>query len=463
MTRETETLAAFVAGIDYSTIPASVLERAVSLVLDSSAGAVRARHDGDSTPALIAGLTDAGIAQGRCGLFGDAATAAPATAALINGMLVHTLDFDDTHVPSSTHTSAPVIPAALAAAQHVSADGKTTLAGIVAGIEVMTRLGRALIPPHHYARGFHPTATTGVFGAAAAAARILGLNAEDVANAFGIGLSSAAGTLQFHSNGAWTKRWQVGQAAANGMTAALMARHHFRGVTEAIEGQHGLIKVYTDDPDETQITAGLGEHWETASTSIKLYPACRFAHAAIDAILELCAENQLSAGDVTSVDIGLSHKALAAVAEPAIRKVCPQNVVDGQFSIYFLVAVAILNGGIGWDDYERFLGDPEVEDLARRVRPVHDDQVQADYPKSMTGRATITLVDGTRLERYVACPKGEPENFPSAETLKAKARGLVLPILGDKGATAFETAVFDIPVGGVDPVFAAAVKAKILV
>ncbi len=458
MTRATETLAAFVAGIDHSTIPAPVIERALSLVLDASASAVRARHDGDSTPALIAGLTDAGIAAGRCGLFGDAATAAPATAALINGMLVHTLDFDDTHVPSSTHTSAPVIPAALAAAQHANADGKTTLAGIIAGIEVMTRLGRGLVPPHHYARGFHPTATTGVFGAAAAAARILGLNARGVANAFGIGLSSAAGTLQFHSNGAWTKRWQVGQAAANGVVAALMARHDFRGVAQAIEGQHGLIQVFTDDPDESQLTAGLGERWETASTSIKLYPACRFAHAAIDAVLELCAENELSAGDVKSVHIGLSHKALAAVAEPAARKVRPENVVDGQFSIYFLVALAILKGGIGWDDYERFLGDPEVEALARRVRPIHDDQIQHDYPERMTGRATITLVDGQRLERYVACPKGDPANFPSAEALKAKARGLVLPVLGDEGARVFETAVFDIPLRGVDPVFAAAAQ-----
>jgi len=454
----TQTLAAFVADIDYATIPSTVLDRALTLVLDSAASAVRARHDGDSTPALMAGLNDVGIAPGRCGLFGDTATTAPAMAALINGMLVHTLDFDDTHVPSSTHTSAPVIPAALAAAQHVGADGKTTLAGIVAGIEVMTRLGRALIPPHHYARGFHPTATTGVFGSAAAAARILGLDAENVANAFGIGLSSAAGTLQFHANGAWTKRWQVGQAAANGVTAALMARNHFRGVTEAIEGQRGLIKVYTDDPDETQLTAGLGEHWETASTSIKLYPACRFAHAAIDAVLDLCAENKLSSDDITSVDVGLSHKAMAAVAEPAKRKVCPQNTVDGQFSIYFLVAAAILDGGIGWDTYERFLGDPKVEELARRVRPVHDEQVQRDYPKGMTGRATINLVGGKKLERYVAYPKGDPENFPSAQTVKAKARGLVLPILGDDGAAAFEVAVSNIPNGGVNPVFAAAAK-----
>jgi 2-methylcitrate dehydratase PrpD len=242
------------------------------------------------------------------------------------------------------------------------------------------------------------------------------------------------------------------------VTAALMARNHFRGVTEAIEGQRGLIKVYTDDPDETQLTAGLGEHWETASTSIKLYPACRFAHAAIDAVLDLCAENKLSSDDITSVDVGLSHKAMAAVAEPAKRKVCPQNTVDGQFSIYFLVAAAILDGGIGWDTYERFLGDPKVEELARRVRPVHDEQVQRDYPKGMTGRATINLVGGKQLERYVAYPKGDPKNFPSAQTVKAKARGLVLPILGDDGAAAFEVAVYNIPNGGVNPVFAAAAK-----
>ena len=178
--------------------------------------------------------------------------------ALLNGIFGHSLDFDDTHADSSLHPSAPVVPAALAAAEIVGSSGKDLLAAIVAGFEVCCRLGNALDPTSHYARGFHPSATAGTFGAAAAAAKIFGLDRHQIASAFGVAASQAAGSLQFLINGGWNKRYQVGAAAMNGLIAATLAKEGFKGAADAIEGKHGFLKGYTDNPRHDRAIDGLG-------------------------------------------------------------------------------------------------------------------------------------------------------------------------------------------------------------
>lgn len=423
----TRQLAEFCAGLTPASIPANVRCRAELLAMDAMAIAIRAAHDGDSTPALIKGLRDAGLAEGRCTAVGQTGGVGPAAAAGINAALVHTLDFDDTHIGASIHVTAPVVPAALAAGQAVGASGAQVLAGIVAGMEVMTRLGRALVPPRHYARGYHPTATSGTFGATAAAAVTMGLPADRIDAAFGVALSSVAGTLQFHSNGAWTKRLQVGLASEAGVRAAFLARAGFRGVDRAVEGERGLLRVFTDAPEPTLATAGLGRQWEVMEIGVKPYPACRFAHAAIDALLEMA----LDSAAVERIEVGLSRKALAAVAEPEPRKRHARNIVDAQFSVYFLAAAAVLTKGVRWDDYPDLLGRADVDALADCVDAVHDPAVEDLYPRRMAARVRVTLTDGRVLEKLVEQPSGEPDSFPSAEALREKAMTLIVPVLGE--------------------------------
>src|SRR6201984_1102662 len=176
MAHETETLAGYVADLKFDDIPPEVLERAKVLTLDFLGSAIRARRDAESTPSLLKMLESLALdGKGESPVFGDAKTWTPAVAALLNGALGHSLDFDDTHADSSLHPSAPVVPAAMAAAEMVGASGRDLLTAIVAGYEVCCRLGNALDPTAHYARGFHPTATAGAFGAAAAAAKLFGL------------------------------------------------------------------------------------------------------------------------------------------------------------------------------------------------------------------------------------------------------------------------------------------------
>src|SRR5579863_592114 len=239
MAEETATLAAYVANLRFEDIPQEVRERAKALTLDFLGSAIRARRDAESTPSLFKTLEALALdAHGESTVFGDNRAWTPAMAALLNGALGHSLDFDDTHADASLHPSAPVVPAAFAVGELVGASGREVLTAIVAGYEVFCRLGIALDPTSHYARGFHPTATAGTFGAAAAGAKLFGLPKDQIIAAFGVAGSQAAGSLQFLVNGGWNKRYQVGASAMNGVIAATLARNDFVGATESVEGKH---------------------------------------------------------------------------------------------------------------------------------------------------------------------------------------------------------------------------------
>ena len=178
---------------------------------------------------MAAALRHLGLGSGNASVIGDGAAYSPPAAALFNGNLGHSLDFDDTHASGSIHPSAPIVPAALAAAEMVGANGRTVVAAVVAGYEVQIRLSLALGPSDHYRQGFHPTPTCGVFGAASAAGRVLGLDASRMEDAFGLCGSLAAGSMQFLVDGAWNKPFHTGYAAMNGLVAACMAREGSAG------------------------------------------------------------------------------------------------------------------------------------------------------------------------------------------------------------------------------------------
>src|ERR1700752_1102599 len=281
MVQETATLAGYVAGLKFDDIPPEVLDRAKVLTLDFLGSAIRARREAESTPSVLKMLEALKLdAKGEATVFGDTKTWTPAVAALLNGALGHSLDFDDTHADSSLHPSAPVVPAAFAVGELVGASGRDVLTAIVAGYEVCCRLGNAFDPTPHNAGGFPPTATAGTYGAAAAAAKLFGLSKEQIIAAFGVSGSQAAGSLPFLVNGAWNKRYQVGAAAMNGVIAATLARNEFVGSTESVEGKHGLLVGYSDNPHPEKAVAGLGSTYETMKIGIKPYPSCRYTHPA---------------------------------------------------------------------------------------------------------------------------------------------------------------------------------------
>ncbi len=429
----TAELAAFTAQIRLADIPSDVAARAKSLLLDLLGNIIRARHDAESTPSLIAAARVMGVAAGNNVVFGDSARYTPAGAALLNAALGHSLDFDDTHAAGSLHPGCPVIPAALAAGEVTGASGADILAAIVAGYEVTCRVALALPAGDHYARGFHPTATCGVFGAAAAAARVFGLDPATTESALGIALSQSAGSLQFLANGAWTKRFQVGWASMSGLAAAALAREGFKGAAEALEGKHGFLNAYAPNPNPARATENLGRDWELMRTAVKPYPSCRYGHAGIDAAIAwhaLALDGGIhDPATIERVTYGTSTSGMTLIGDPLAQRQNPQNVVDGQFSGPFVIACGLLTGEMTWDSYAR-LQDPAIRALLPRIAIAHDAEVQAEFPTNMAGKLTI-VANGQTWQRLVRIPKGEPENFLSDADLRAKFMTLAAPVLGE--------------------------------
>lgn len=422
-------LAAFSCGLNLADIPPAVRERARLLIADSVGVAIRGYHDVPSTAAHIHALEAMGQAHGACSIFGDRRKFTAPAAAELNAALIHSLDFDDTYAPGALHPSATVLAATLAVAEQQGASGSELLAAVIAGYEAVCRLAVALGAADHYDRGFHPTATCGAFGAALAAARILQLDQAQTESALGIALSQTSGSLQFLENGAWTKRFQVGNAARAGVTSAYLAREGYVGAARPLEGTHGFLRAYASHAREEEVVAGLGSVWRTLDIAVKPYPACRFAHAAIDAVLDLRCQHGFAADAVEQVVCGLPRKGILLVGEPIARKRQVSSVVEGQFSMPFVAAVALLDGKMVWDSYAQWLGNPAIAALMQKVAVEPDPVVEALFPNRFGARVRIRLTSGETLQRLVESPKGESDNFVSVAELEEKFHGLVAPYL----------------------------------
>ncbi|SDG23255.1 MmgE/PrpD family protein [Thalassobaculum litoreum] len=439
----TRALGDFAAGLTLSDIPEDVASRAKTLILDTMGIAVRAQHEAPSTPSLIAAARALGYANGSARVIGSRDGWTPPGAAWLNGALAHSLDFDDTHAGGSIHPSAPIVPAAFAAAEMSGCDGATVLAAIIAGYEVQIRLSLALNPIDHYNRGYHPTATCGVFGAAAAAGRCLGLSGERIAASFGIALSQSAGSLEFLAEGSWSKLFQVGWAAQSGVVAARLAAEDFKAPAHGIDGKRGFLALYAPNATPAKAAAGLGSVWETLNVAVKPYPSCRYSHAPMDAVMALRAANDIKAEEVTTIRIGLPANGMTIIGGPIEMKRKPVTVVDGQFSMPFLAAAALRLGGFGWDDYKTHLTDKTTLDLTNKVSCELDARCDAAFPANMAGSATIETTRGS-FETFVEVPKGEPDNWPSEDEHRAKFDALVGPCLPPERAAALAEAILSL-------------------
>ena len=324
----------------------------------------------------------------------------------------------------------------------VGASGADVLAAIIAGYEITCRVALALPAGEHYDRGFHPTATCGAFGAVAAAARVFGLSTEQTEGALGTVLSQCAGSLQFLVNGAWTKRFQVGWAACNGLMAATLVREGFKGAIEALEGRHGFLHAYAPNPNPARAVQDLGSIYELMHTAVKPYPSCRYGHAGIDAAIALRAANDLKPADITAVTLGLPRAGMMLIGDPPGKKSDPQNVVDGQFSGPFVISAALATGAMGWDSYQ-LLRDTTVRSLLPKVRCEVDPEIEAEFPANMSGKLTIAA-RGQSFSRKIVVPKGEPTNFLTEDELRGKFAGLADAVLGADRAARLADAVLAI-------------------
>jgi 2-methylcitrate dehydratase PrpD len=402
----TRKLAEWALSVEFERLPEATLDHAKQAVLDCVGIAVRARFECVASEAVrraVRGLAGPGTCTG----IGYGPDFVPHLAAFVNACNFHMLDFDDTHERASLHPGAPVIGAALAAAEACGANGRALAAASVAGYDVAVRIGLALEPNAHYARGFHPTATAGVFGATAAVAHLHGDSADTLESAFGINLSQAAGSLQFSVDGAETKPVQVGFAAQNAVIARELAAAGIRGANAALEGRSGLLHAYSDGADPAGVFAGWDGTHEIDRTAFKPYPCCRYMHAAIDTLAELQREGAIDPESVERVRIGLPPAGRRLCAYPEEPKRRPATIVDAQFSMYYAAAATLARGSVRWDDYAR-RGEAALAALSDRVTVVEDPEVEALVPAMA---ASVEIDAGPlRVRRLARAPRGEPHD-----------------------------------------------------
>ncbi|SDG12603.1 2-methylcitrate dehydratase PrpD [Halorubrum xinjiangense] len=410
-------------------------------LLDWFAVAIGGATHADSTPAILEGVRQiAGPAPDpatdeTATLLPSGERLTPADAALANGALAHSLDFDDTHLASSLHPGAPVIAAALAAAEGEATAGEETStdrfrAGVAAGYDVACTVGEAVGPDAHYDRGFHVTATCGTFGAVAAAGVVRGLDADELRNAFGIAGSQAAGSLQFLANGAWNKRLHPGLAARRGIEATDLAAAGVVGAAKPLDGEHGFFAAYSDEPNPAAVDR-IGERDAVAETGRKPYPCCRYLHAAIDALREIAPEVDPDA--VEGVEIAIPSAGVRLTGDPIDAKRRPDGFVDCQFSAPFAAALTLTEGTADADAFLRAVGrldepprwdDAEIRRLMDATSVGTDPAIEGRFPEEWGARVTVTAGGETR-EASVSAPLGEPEKPMSAAETEKKAAGLL--------------------------------------
>ncbi|MCA1228775.1 MmgE/PrpD family protein [Saccharopolyspora sp. 6M] len=375
------------------------------------------------------------------------------SAALVNGTLAHSLDFDDTHLPSVLHPSASVVPAALATAERTGAGGRALLAAAAMGIEVTCRLGMAgydeeLGNSVFFEHGQHATAICGAIGAAVAAGMLQGLDAEALASAVGIAASMGAGVIEANRTGGTIKRVHCGWAAHSGVAAADLARHGLTGPPTVIEGRFGFLRAFCGERVHPErVTDGLGEHWETPGVFFKPYPCNHFTHAGIDAALRL-RERGVAAEQVRELVLGVPAPVLRTIAEPAAEKRHPRSGYHAAFSGPYTVAAALLGGGglgVFHEDFtDAAAADPRRLELAGRVRVVADEQATAGFPRQFPAVLTAELADGSTVTERITENRGGPGRPLSADELAAKFTGNASRAVGPDRAADVVAAVWDL-------------------
>lgn len=420
-----QALAVFAAGIRFDDLPAGVVHQAVRCMVDWLGCTI----SGSATPecggvrAGIAAL-DSGDGARSAGIVGTRQRAGAGYAALANGIAAHVLDFDDTFNPDQTtiHGSAPLWPAITAAAELVPVSGMAAIEAFVAGFEVQTRVAVAA-GPGHYDAGWHVTGTVGHIGAAVATARLLELSPDQVLAALGTGATQAAGMKVVY--GSMGKSLHAGKAAMDGLLSGFLARDGFTSSTESIEGHRGFLHLFSPEPAPQRAVEGLGEIWYLPDDGFKPYACGSLTHPPAQALLELRSEHGVSAADVVSVDAYVHDyvRTTTGLTEP-------RTGLEGKFSIYHVLAVALADGAALLDQFtDERVADPALARLRDRIG-VHTDAAQTKD----SARVVLSLRDGRTLEREIAHNLGSAENPMSDRQLEDKFLALASPVVGQPGA-----------------------------
>lgn len=438
-----ERFAEFAGTLTYADIPPSVVYEAKYHLLDTlgcglAAWGLGAASAGVSAVAKLGGA-------GRSSAIGFAAGLPAEQAAFANGMLTHGLDYDDTHPGSICHVSAVVCPSAVAVAEALRTDGRNLITAIVAGNEVVTRVGRA-VPGEFHKRGFHPTGICGIFGAVVAAGLLQRLSKSELVSALGLAGSMGSGIFAYLQDGSDAKTIHPGWAAQGGITAAALASEGATGPAGVFEGRFGLYDSYLGLSKETigLDLDDLGREWETEQMAYKLYPSCHHMHGVLSAIAVAAGGAKILPEDVDGVTVKIPTAAVPIIAEPSATKVAPRTEYDARFSLQYCVAQMLVMGAFDATSYmSDSLSDPRVAAMARLVRYEQDDFV-ASQPTSFPGAIEVRLKDGRELKECILDQRGTVRNPLGATEVVEKYRANARLALRSDNVAELEDAVLNV-------------------
>jgi 2-methylcitrate dehydratase PrpD len=431
-----EKLAAFACSLRAEDIPAPVRARAKQLILDALGVALASTtyefaaraHDG------VCALADG---PGDCSVIGMADGLPLRDAVLMNGVLLHGLDFDDSHLTGMLHPTVSCLPASLGVAERTGAAGRDLLAAYIVGMEAAIRIGASVRGGFHHV-GFHATGLVSHFASALAAGRLYGLDTAQLTAAQGVAGSTASAIQVFLETGAWTKRMHPGWGAVGGITAARLAQHGFEAPARVYEGRFGLFEThlqdYAKDVDYDRITAGLGETWDLLDVAVKPYPACHFTHGAADAAVELHGRGGFAPDEVTRIRAYVPGDTLPIVSEPAEQKRRPANEYDAKFSTQYVVAACLLRGRFGLAELtDAAMKDADILRLAGMVECAADPK--SAYPAFFSGGVAVTTRDGQEHVSHVRVNSGAGERALDGAAIAAKfTENAALAISRDRAA-----------------------------
>jgi len=375
-------------------------------------------------------LKTAGNCPGKATAFGGKATLTAEAAALCNGTAAHGFELDDLLTEALAHPGAVVVPAVLALAEEEGIGGRQMLKALVAGYEVMGRLGRAL-GPQASGRGWHLTSVAGPAASAAAAGVLLGFDANKISNVVGIACASAGGNKSFTGSGGMVKRLHAGLAARAGVMAARLAASGFTGPSGALDGQFGLLDVVAGSfKRPALLSENLGETFEALHTTVKIYPCCAVLQSTLQAVLSLRREHGLRADNFETIKVGSSERAVTQNNERA-----PADIMAAQYSLPFCAALALQADPEDPRLYSTpALTDPALHALMNKITMFVDDRMHAAYPQSMGARVVAVLKDRRQIEAEVVDAHGTARAPCSGAELEAKFKRLAGLAIGPQGA-----------------------------
>ncbi len=410
-------LAAFAANLRYEDIPAPVLRRAEDLLLDCLAS-ILAGASARAVQAIDRYAAAMGPADGPSEVLITRRRTTPLFAAMVNAAAAHVVEQDDVHNGSVFHPAAVVFPPALAVAQALGRSGRDLLVASVAGYEVGIRVGEFLGRSHY--KIFHTTGTAGTLAAAVTTGRLLNLSPEEMLHALGSAGTQAAGLWEFLRDAADSKQLHTAKAAADGITAAYLAREGFTGARHILEGPQGMAAGMSTDADPSRLCDRLGERWALAETSFKFHASCRHTHPAADALQQALRANNLTEADIERV-VAHVHQGAIDVLGPVVN---PQTVHQSKFSMGTVLALIARQGRAGLAEFDAGLDDPGVATFRGKVEMELDQEVDGAYPQRWIGKVTVYTRDGRKLHGRVDEPKGDPGNTLSRAEIEDKTLSL---------------------------------------